>query len=214
MHPIHDGLVIPENVADVDLKKEFDLPKDSIVMVGAGRLVHQKGFDYMIKVARMAKDEKLNWRFIVIGKGQLENELKQMVKDLNVADYIRFVGFHNDVFPIMKAADLFVLTSRSESMTHVLREAMSVKTACVAADVTGISELIEHEKNGYLVEPENEKAMFDGIKYVLEHPELKQKIEENSIKRIQEAFTMDRMVDNIEDLLERLLAKKGFEIEK
>lgn len=214
MHPIHDGLVIPENVAKVDLKEEFGFPKDSIVMVGAGRLVHQKGFDYMIKVARLAKDQNLNWRFVVIGKGQEEAKLKQMVANLDVSDYIKFVGFRKDVFPVMKAADLFILTSRSESMTHVLREAMSVKTACVAANVTGISELIEHEKNGFLVQPENEKAMFDGIKFVLEQPSLKKKIEENSLKRIQEAFTMDRMITNFEDLLVRLLAKKEHEIEK
>ncbi len=211
-HPIHDGLEIQENVEDVNLKSMFDLPEDSIVMVGAGRIVHQKGFDLLVKAAKLAKDKNLNWRFIVIGKGQLEEELKQMSKNLDVVDYIKFVGFRNDVFPIMKAADLFVLSSRSESMTHVLREAMSVETACVATDVQGISELIEHGKSGYIVKPESEQELFDGIKHVLDNPELKQKIEENSIKRIKDAFTMQRMVDEIEALIIQLLAKKGHKV--
>jgi glycosyltransferase involved in cell wall biosynthesis len=190
----------------------FDLPKDSDVLVGAGRIVHQKGFDLLIKVAKLAKDHDLNWRFIVIGKGQLEEELKQMSTSLHVDDYIKFVGFRKDVFPIMKAADLFVLSSRSESMTHVLREAMSVETACVATDVHGISELIEHQKSGIIVKPESEQELFDGIKYVLDRPELKRKIEENSIKRIKEAFTMNRMVDEIESLFIKLLNKKGYKV--
>lgn len=209
LHPIHDGLNIEENVADVDLRSIFNLPKDSVVMVGAGRIVHQKGFDYLVKVAQLAKENNLNWRFIVIGKGQLEDELKQMAIELDVEEYIKFVGFRKDVFPIMKAADIFVLSSRSESMTHVLREAMSVKTACVAADVQGISELIEHKKNGYIVKPESERELFDGIKYILDNPVLKKKIEENSIKRIQEAFTMQRMIDDIETLFIKLLAQKS-----
>lgn len=212
LHPVHDGLEIPENVESIDLKQTFNLPEDSAVMVGAGRIVHQKGFDYLVKVAKMAKDQNLNWRFIIIGKGQLEDELRQMSKKLEVDEYIKFVGFRKDVFPIMKAADIFVLSSRTESMTHVLREAMAVKTACVATDVQGISELIEHEKSGIIVRPESEQALFDGIRYLLDNPELKRKIEENSIKRIREAFTMQRMVDEIEKLIQDLLAKKGFEI--
>lgn len=212
IHPIHDGLEIQENVEDVNLRSLFDLPKDSMVMVGAGRIVHQKGFDLLVKTAKLAKDKNLNWRFIVIGKGQLEEELKQLSKKLEVEDYIKFVGFRNDVFPIMKAADLFVLSSRSESMTHVLREAMSVKTACVATDVHGISELIEHGKSGFIVKPESEHELFNGIKHVLDNPELKQEIEENSIKRIKDAFTMQRMVDEIEALIIQLLAKKGHKV--
>ena len=97
-------------------------------------------------------------------------------------------------------------------MTHVLREAMSMKTACVATDVQGISELIEHEKSGYIVAPESPQELFNGIKHLTDNPKLKSQIEENSLKRIQEAFTMQRMVDEIEKLLVDLLAKKGFEI--
>ncbi len=212
LHPVHDGIEIQEHVEDVDLKSMFNLPVDCVVMVGAGRLVHQKGFDLLVKVAKLAKEKSLNWRFIIIGKGQLEQELNQLSKNLDVEEYIKFVGFRKDVLPVMKAADLFVLSSRSESMTNVLREAMSVETACVATDVQGISELIEHGKSGYVVAPESEFELFNGIKHLLDHSELKEKIEKNSILRIKEAFTMQRMVDEIEALIIRLLAKKGHKV--
>ena len=144
-----------------------------------------------------------------MGEGQLKSDLEQMTKKLNVEDYIQFIGFRKDVLPIMKAADLFVLSSISESMTHVLREAMSVKTACVATDVYGISELIEHEKSGYIVQPENVEEIFKGIETVLDDAELKAKIEVNSLKRIEDAFTIQRMINNTEELFTRLLKNKS-----
>jgi len=205
IYPVHDGMEIHENVDNIDLRKEFDLPADSVVLVGAGRIVHQKGYDLLVEVAQMAKEKNLNWRFIIVGEGQLEDELKKMAVDRGVAEYIKFIGFRKDVLPIMKAADLFVLSSRSESMTNVLREAMSVNTACVATDVYGISELMEHEKSGYIVEPFSAQAIFDGIEYVLNNPELKKKIESNSLNRIKEGFTMERMINDIERLFFELL---------
>jgi glycosyltransferase involved in cell wall biosynthesis len=208
-HPIHDGMEISENVEDIDLRSMFDLPEDSTVLVGAGRIVHQKGFDLLIDVARMASDNELNWRFLVVGTGQIEDQLKKKATELKVDDYIKFIGFREDVLPIMKAADLFVLSSRSDSMTNVLRGAMSVETACVATDVYGISELIEHEKSGYIVEPERPRAIYDGIKYVLSNPDIKAKIEKNSLKRIKSAFSMQKMIDETEALFVKLLKKKG-----
>jgi glycosyltransferase involved in cell wall biosynthesis len=205
IHPVHDGMEIQENVEDIDLRKEFNLPDDSVVLVGAGRIVHQKGFDLLVEVAQMAKKENLNWRFIIVGEGQLEEQLKKVAVEFQVENHIQFIGFRKDVLPIMKAADLFVLSSRSESMTNVLREAMSVNTACVATDVYGISELIEHKESGFIVEPFSSKAIFDGIKQVLSNPELKTKIERNSLRRIEEGFTMERMINDIEALFFRLL---------
>ena len=213
IHPIHDGFEFLGEVEDVDLKKTFDLPKDSKVMVGVGRVAHQKGFDILIEVAKMAKDQNKNWRFLVMGSGPLEEKLISLTHTLQVNDYIKFIGFRKDVLPIMKAADLFVLSSRAESMTNVLREAMSVETACVTTDVMGVrGELIEHEEHGYIVEPENPKAIYDAINYVLSKPELKAKMEKNGLQKVESSFPVEGMIDKIEKLFQDQLTKKGFDI--
>ncbi len=214
IHTIHDGMEINEDVEDIDLRSMFGLPEDAIVLVGTGRIVYQKGFDLLIDVAKMAKKNHLKWRFLIVGTGQLEEQLKKKAKDMKVDDYIKFIGFREDVLPIMKAADLFVLSSRSESMTNVLREAMSVETACVATDVHGISELIEHGKSGYIVEPNRAMAIYDGIEYILSRPELKAKIENESKKRIRSAFSMEKMINETENLFIRLLKKKGIDVQE
>lgn len=211
IHPIHDGFEFVGDVKDIDLRAMFDLPASSKIMVAVGRVAHQKGFDVLIRVAEMAKEKGDDWRFIVVGTGPLEAELKQLTIKKQVEDYIKFIGFRKDVLPIMKAADLFVLSSRSESMTNVLREAMSVKTACVTTDVLGIrGELMEHKKNGYIVEPENAQSLYDGIEYVLSHPELKADLARNGLERVKTAFSIDGMIDQIEQLFIEQLKKKGY----
>ncbi len=213
IHPIHDGFEFIGDVDDIDLKAMFNLPQSSKVMVAVGRVARQKGFDILIQAAKKAKDNGDDWRFIVVGEGPLEDELKKMAKKLQVDDYIQFIGFRKDVLPIMKAADLFVLSSRYESMTNVLREAMSVETACVTTDVMGVrGELIEHEKHGYIVEPENPQALYDGIKYVLSNPELQTAMIKNGFARIKSSFSVEKMIDQIEQLFKEKLQEKGVKI--
>ena len=209
IHPIHDGFEFIGDVEDIDIRSMFGLPKDSTVITGVGRVAHQKGFDLLIEVAKKAKSNGKNWRFIVVGTGPLEDRLKEDAKKRDVADFIQFIGFRKDVLPIMKAADLFVLSSRSESMTNVLREAMSVKTACVSTDVLGIrGELMDHKEHGFIVEPENVEAIYDGIEYVLTHPELKKKMEEQGYERVKSSFSIEGMIDKIEELFQNQLRKK------
>ena len=212
IHPIHDGIYIPKQVETINLNTEFGFPEDSVILVGAGRIVWQKGFDLLIQVARIVLDKKLNWKFLILGTGKLEKELKASANQFGVEDIIKFPGFRSDVLSIMKSAALFVLSSRSESMTHVLREAMVVGKACVATNVFGIAELIEHEKSGYIVPPENPQALFDGINYLLSNPDIKSNIEKNAKERIKQAFTMDRMITETEDLFKNQLEKKGFKV--
>ena len=94
-------------------------------------------------------------------------------------------------------------------MTNVLREAMSVKTACVSTDVLGIrGELMDHKEHGFIVEPENVEAIYDGIEYVLTHPELKKKMEEQGYERVKSSFSIEGMIDKIEELFQNQLRKK------
>lgn len=213
IHPIHDGFEFIGDVEDIDIKSMFNLPQDSTVMVAVGRVCRQKGFDILIESVKIAKEKGKNWRFLVVGTGPLEDKLKQMAKELQVDDYLQFIGFRKDVLPIMKAADLFVLSSRSESMTNVLREAMSVKTACVTTDVLGIrGELMEHGKNGYIIEPENAQAIYDGIDYVLSHPEQKAEMAQNGYDRVNSSFSIEGMIDQIEQMFITQLEKKGHKV--
>ena len=210
IHVIYDGLKIPEQVEKLDLKKQLGFPEDCCLIVSAGRLVPQKGFDYLIEVASMAKKHDKNWRFAVVGTGELKNELLQLVKEKDVADFIKFIGFKSDVLPFISAGDLYVLSSRWEGLSSVLREAMSLGKASISTAVNGVPELYQDNRAGLMVEKDNPKAIFNGIDKVFSDPELKTKFERNSILRIKEDFTEAIMIDKIEALfLQKLEAFKA-----
>lgn len=209
-HVIYEGLELPEIIESINLHNEFDLSQNSKVIVGTGRLVKQKRFDLLIKVAQLAKNENLNWRFLVVGKGRLENGLKQMSKDFDVDDYIKFIGFRKNVFSILNAADLFVLSSDDEGMSNALKEAMAVGKACVSTDVFGVSELFQEGKSGIKVKKGDSLEIFNAIKKILTNSKLKHELEENASDLIRTSFTMEKMIKGVEKLfLEQIKKSKN-----
>jgi glycosyltransferase involved in cell wall biosynthesis len=208
IHVIYDGLKLPENVEEIDLHKEAGLPRECLLVVTAGRLVSQKGFDYLVEVAALAKKHKKNWRFVVVGTGKLEGELQNLVHELQVDDYIKFIGFRSNILPYLNAADLFVLSSRSEGLSSVLREAMSLGMACVATAVNGVPELFQDGRAGLMVEKHNPEAIYEGIEKVLKDPDLKAKYEKEALARIKEDFLEEVMIDRIEALFDSILKKR------
>ena len=69
IHPVHDGMDIQRNVPDIDVREEFGLPIDAKVIVGAGRIVYQKGYDLLIKVAKKGKRKKSQMEVYYYGRG-------------------------------------------------------------------------------------------------------------------------------------------------
>ena len=207
IHVVYDGLTLPKDIPEIDLHHEFSLNPDSKVIIGTGRLAEQKRFDLLIKMAKLAKDEGLNWSILVAGTGNLSQKLNELVIEYSVEDIIKFVGFRSDVLTLMKSSDLFVLSSDSEGMSNALREAMAVGKACVATDVFGVSELFQEGESGIMVEKGNEVNIFNAIKEVFSNPELKLRIEKNGATLIKSSFTMQKMVDHVEKIFENQLAK-------
>ncbi len=208
IHVIYDGLVLPDKLSKIDLHKEFDLIPGSKVIIGTGRLAEQKRFDLLIKVGALAKKQDLNWSIIIAGTGRMEKELQRMAVESGVEDIIKFIGFRDDVLTLMHSADLFVLSSDSEGMSNALREAMAVGKACVATDVYGVEELFQNNAAGLMVKKGDHELLFDGIKKVLSNENIKKTLEKNARKRIKEDFTVELMIENLENLFQEYLNKK------
>jgi glycosyltransferase involved in cell wall biosynthesis len=202
---VHDGIEVPDNIPAINLHARFDLRPGTRTVVAAGRIMPQKGFDLLIDVALMARQRKKPWTILVAGGGKKETELKQRVSSLHLEDYIQFIGFQKDVLPIMKSADVFVLSSRSESMSNVLREAMAVKTACVATNVCGVDELIEDTRSGLIVKSHSAEAICGGLDKVLSDDGFRKHLASNGYRRVKEHFSLEDMVEKIERIFQDAL---------
>ncbi|NJN26464.1 MAG: glycosyltransferase family 4 protein [Cyclobacteriaceae bacterium] len=207
VHVIYNGVELPGTIRHIDLHQTYHLPAGSKTIFSAGRLDHQKGFDLLIHMAYRARQQNLDWQLIIAGEGKIKNELNSLAAKMGVGDMVHFIGFSNEVPALLKAADVFVLTSRYEGMPNALLEAMAMGKANVATRVNGAPELVEDGISGFLTDAENVDQLFDKTRELLENDTLRQSMGNHAAKRVQEHFTYEKMTGELECLFQKFVLK-------
>jgi len=121
-------------------------------------------------------------RFVIVGDGSLENDLKELSKRLRVQEYVRFVGFipHLEIPKLMNLADVYVSTSLSDTFSVSTIEAMACSKPVVIADIPGTEEWVKPGRNGYLFPKRNYHALAERIKCLLDDSQLAKEIGRNN----------------------------------
>lgn len=109
------------------------------------RLAHQKGVDILIDCVQRLKQTHPGWRFIVAGDGPDEDKLKALAAAKGVTDVLSFIGRTSEPHLHLRAADLFLLTSRWEALPFTIVEAFQAGCPSVATACSGVVELIDHQ---------------------------------------------------------------------
>jgi len=131
----------------------LNLPENGIVIVSTARLHFQKRIDRLIKSFSAFATKDPNLRLLIAGDGPQEESIRRLAADSDVHERIRFLGWVEDVSPVLQASDIFVLPSDFEGFGLALLEAMASELVCVATNTQGPGEVIVDGKNGILVEP-------------------------------------------------------------
>jgi glycosyltransferase involved in cell wall biosynthesis len=125
--------------------------RDAPVIVAAGRLTAQKGFDTLLHAFALARRER-RLRLLILGEGEQRESLRSLAAALGVAEDVDLPGFEPNPFAAMRAASLFVLSSRYEGLPGALIQAMACGTRVVATDCpSGPREILEAGRWGRLV---------------------------------------------------------------
>lgn len=136
-------------------------------------------------------------RLVILGEGPLGGELRALTQSLGIQERVFFVGFRDDVFDILRAADLFLLSSVWEAVALAVQEAVLVATPVVATDAGGIPELIEDGVSGLLFPPGDHQAMARAIAKVLSDP-AKAKIRASiALEKLRATFSTPVMLDRL-----------------
>jgi len=130
-------------------RRELGVPKDAFVLLSVGELNKNKNHEVIIKAIANMDNPKAY--YIICGKGDEEKNLKKLSEVLGIGDRVKMLGYRNDVNEIYKVADVFVFPSYREGLPVSLMEAMVAELPIVCSDIRGNNDLIENEKNGYLV---------------------------------------------------------------
>src|SRR6185437_4907459 len=117
--------VLP-NPVKLSLCKDLAPGRNERLVIGAGRLVHQKGFDLLIESFARVAEAHPNWRLVIYGEGPERTRLKGQIERHSLSDRISLAGLFTDVEAALSQADLFVLASRFEGYPNVVIEALSL----------------------------------------------------------------------------------------
>ena len=184
---------IPEVVPDYSRKR----------IVAFGRLSHEKGYDRLIKVWSMIYSDYPEWSLDIFGNGEAKDSLISTADSLVGNDSIVFHDPVENVYKEMLGSSIYVMPSRYEGFSLVLLEAMSVGLPCVSFDIDcGPSEMIENNKNGFLV-PDGDMEKFAGcLRMLMNNEELRERMGREA-RGISDRFSEAAVMNQWEELLPR-----------
>jgi len=185
------------------LIEAVDVP--TLLFMGQHR--YYKGVDNLIRA--MAN---LNARLLIGGDGPLRSEWEQLTHSLNVAHKVQFVGRVSDadLARLYASADIFVLpsNSRAESFGKVLLEAMATGLPCITTEIgTGTSFVVQDGVTGLVVPPRDVEGLVTAVNHLLQNPTLRHQMGTAGRARIEQQFTLEKMVAQVEAVYKRALSK-------
>ncbi len=204
----------------IDLSR-FDNPPDrsnnsdgstetlTVTLLSVGRTVAKKGYSYLLNsLANLPAH--LHWRFIHIGGGELTDELQDLASSLGIEQSITWMGGQPQsvVLNALQNADLFVLPSiigedgDRDGLPNVLMEAQSQKLACLSTNISGIPELIDHGKNGWLVEERNVDQLTEALMLLIGDSRLRENLANRGFENLHENFSHTNCLSRLQNLLE------------
>lgn len=189
-----------EKLAKEPLEKKYQEIFKNPVIINMGRLNRQKGQRHLIEAFKNIKSEIKDIKLVILGKGELEDSLKDLCEKLGLKDDVYFLGWQNNPFKFLSKSKLFILSSLWEGLPYVLLEAMACRLPIVSfdcksgpreilapnADFSYQAENIEYAEYGILVEKEN--------KELLSQAAIKLLLDENLLKKYK-AKSKERALD-------------------
>lgn len=204
-----EPILIP-NAVDLEIfSKEY--PKDEIseirgsfvldnqkLLVTTSRLVIKNGLEYVIKALPGIPD----YKFLIIGKGELEDSLENLAKDLGVLDRVIFKGYvaQSEIPKYLKASDIFIRPSLSEGLGNSFLEAMASGIPVIATSVGGIPDFLIDNETGVFCKTKDEKSIVEAIRK-LENSDLRNKITQNAFLMVKEKYTWDKISIEMKEVL-------------
>jgi glycosyltransferase involved in cell wall biosynthesis len=179
--------------------------KDEINLVSVAKLMHTKGYDRLVNITKRLKDDGFPVHTYIVGKGEEKAALEKQIAECGIESNWTFVGFQSNPYKYVKAADLYVCSSRREGFSTAVTESLIIGTPVVSTNCSGAYELLGYNNEYGIVTENEEESLYQGIKRMLEGENLayyRQKAQErggefNAEKTVQSAENMFKEVFNV-----------------
>lgn len=183
-----------------EVRKSLNIEDDEIAFGIFARLESVKGHKYFLKAARELLKTGRKAKFVVVGEGSLEDDLKKRVEKYDIKDNVIFTGFVEDTSELLNAVDINVNSSESEAMSLSILEAMSLGKPTIATDVGGNSQLVKSAHTGLLVAANDTTSLSEAMIQFVDDNKLYEVCAKGALGEYKEKFSADIMVLNLEKL--------------
>lgn len=202
----------------IDCKKfAFSLrkspPNDQIKLVTIARLVEKKGVEYGIRAFAKLKKTRQSLNYTIVGDGPLKESLQQLIDQLDINDAVKLVGWkqQQEVIKIIEESDILLapsVTSQNgdqEGIPVTLMETMAMGLPIISTQHSGIPELIESGKSGFLVPERDVDALAQKLNYLIENPEVWSEMGLEGRNFVEQNYDINKLNDKLVQIYRNLL---------
>lgn len=164
-----------------------------ISVLNVARLAQQKGQRFLIAAAKIVKSVRQDVHILIIGEGELRDELQQQIREEGVEDTVTLVGFRSDVKEMLRSSDIFVLSSLDEGMPISLLEAVATKVPAVVTPVGDIPKLIVNGETGLVVEKGGAAPLAAAILSLASDADLRMTLADQAWLKLRDVYSSAQM---------------------
>jgi glycosyltransferase involved in cell wall biosynthesis len=200
-----DTLAAIDDAARARARAALEIPAGAQVVTTVGRLTAIKQHQLFLEAARQIGPRHPDAVFLIVGDGELRAELEAAASAFGIASRVRFLGWRRDLATIYGASDVFLLTSRNEGTPVALIESLAAGVPGVSTDVGGIRDVIDSDRVGLLAPFGDAALLADHVGALLADPDRRRRMGDEGRRSITARYTLDRLVDDVEQLYRELL---------
>lgn len=175
-------------------KMSLGIQPDDVIIGTVANMREVKNHRNLISAFKNVHSQISNVTLVLVGSGPLEKGLKTLTTDLRIADKVKFLGHRDDTSELYQIFDIFCLSSFAEGFPLVILEAMACKLPIVATDVSGINEIIQPGKNGYLVSSNNSAELADALTLLIQNRGLRNHLGTNGYQTASNQYSFNKWI--------------------
>jgi L-malate glycosyltransferase len=180
-----------------EAKQRLQIPGNAFVVGASARLEEVKRLDLFHAATTHIARELPGTRFVLAGTGSQEKHLKEMFRKSGLEQSVQFLGHRNDIYDVLRAMDLLLITSDQEGIPMALLEAMALRVPVVSRAVGGIPEVMEDGYSGILVPTSEPLALAQACLLALRNEELRRRLADAAAQVVSSRFTAQANAEQI-----------------
>jgi glycosyltransferase involved in cell wall biosynthesis len=178
----------------VQTERNLNISHRLPVIACIARISKEKGCDTYVNAINRVLKAGYEAQFLMVGEGPEEKELKCKANELHLGEYLKFIGWRDDAATIMTMSDFLILPSTSEALGLTIMEGWALGKPTIASRVGGIPELIQNNRTGLMVTPQDPNELADAIIELIEDPGKAKRLGEMGNQYLKENLSSDEMI--------------------